>query len=175
MEHITFDLETLGNTANAPIVQIGAVKFKEDGTITDTFVRTINLDSLKGLGFIMDFNTVGWWLNQSDAAIKSVFGYNLDQVSLSKALFEFHQWIGKTADYNYWSHATFDPPILVNNYKALKKDCPIPFRLHRDIRTLTLLAGGIDVKREGIHHNALDDCIYQAKYISEGLKKIRNG
>ena len=138
--NITFDLETLGNTANAPIVQIGAVKFDDDGTITDKFKKNIDLDSLEGLGFRIDYNTLEWWFSQSHEAITSVFNTdNLNRVSLSKALYEFHQWIGKTADYRYWSHATFDPPILINNYKALKKDCPIPFRLYMDIRTLTSL------------------------------------
>ena len=45
MENITFDLETLGNSANAPIVQIGAVKFDGDGNILDKFLRTIDLSS----------------------------------------------------------------------------------------------------------------------------------
>jgi len=172
MDHITFDLETLGNTSNAPIVQIGAVKFNDEG-ITDTFLRNIDLTSLEPLGFKLDYSSINWWLNQSNEAIKSVFGDNLEKISLNRALYEFQEWIGKTADYNYWSHATFDPPILINNFKTLKKPCPIPFRLHRDIRTLSLLGGKVTIKREGIHHNALDDCIYQAKYISALLNNLK--
>src|SRR4030042_2743985 len=174
MGHITFDLETIGNSPQAPIVQIGAVKFDDDGTITDTFLRNIDLNSLEGLGFHMDYNTNGWWFNQSAEAIKSVFSDDLDRISLSNALYQFQIWIGKTADYNYWSHATFDPPILENNFRAVGKKNPIPFRLHRDIRTLSLLAGKITVDRGNlIHHNALDDCLYQANYISAGLKLIK--
>jgi len=175
MEHITFDLETLGNNSRAPIVQIGAVKFTEDGTVTDTFLRNIDLNSLTGLDFVMDYNTVSWWFNQSPEAIKSVFSEELDRISLSNALYQFQIWLGKSADYNYWSHATFDPPILSNNYKAVGKNCPIPFRLHRDIRTLSLLGGKITIDRgDLIHHNALDDCIFQAKYISKGLQQLKN-
>jgi exodeoxyribonuclease VIII len=175
MEHITFDLETLGNGTNAPIVQIGAVKFTDDGTITDTFLRNIDLESLEGLGFHIDYNTLSWWFNQSPEAIKSVFGEELDRVSLSNALYQFQIWIGKTADYYYWSHATFDPPILKNNYKAVGKNIPIPFRLHVDIRTLSLLGGKITIDRgDLIHHNALDDCIHQANYISKGLQQLKN-
>jgi hypothetical protein len=29
------------------------------------------------------------------------------------------------------------------------------------------------VEREGTHHNALDDCIYQAAYISKGIRIIK--
>jgi hypothetical protein len=49
---------------------------------------------------------------------------------------------------------------------------PIPFRAHRDIRTLTHFAGFIDVKRSGVAHDAIDDCIYQAKYITKGFKHL---
>lgn len=171
--NITFDLETLGNTANAPIVQIGAVKFKDDGTIVDKFIRTIDLDSLQKYNFKMDYNTIAWWMNQTDEAIKSVFKYGLEQVSLNKALWEFREWIGKPSEYVYWSHATFDPPILNNNFKALGKDNPIPFRLHRDIRTLSHFAN-VKVERTGIAHNALDDCLTQANYISKGIQILNN-
>ena len=171
--NITFDLETLGNGTTAPIIQIGAVKFKDDGTIVDKFIRTIDLDSLERYDFKMDYNTINWWFNQSNEAIKSVFDDTLDKVSLGKALFDFTEWIGKTADYHYWSHATFDPPILHNNFKVMGKNNPIPFRLHRDIRTLSYFAGKIVVERVGLHHNALDDCIYQAAYISQGIKQIK--
>jgi len=173
--NITFDLETLGNTANAPIVQIGAVKFTDDGEITDKFLVNIDLESLERIkdSFVIDFSTISWWFNQSDKAIKSVYGEELERMSLHKALYEFHQWIGKTADYVYWSHATFDPPILHNNYKAVGKENPIPFRLHRDIRTLSHFAYA-KVERTGIAHNALDDCLTQADYISKGLQILNN-
>ena len=170
--NITFDLETLGNTSNAPIVQIGAVKFTDDGVITDRFYRNIDLNSLQQYDFKMDYNTISWWFNQSNEAIKSVFGESLERVSLSKALYDFIEWIGKPSEYNYWSHATFDPPILNNNLLMTGRKNPIPFRLHRDIRTITHFTGKIPVERKGIAHNALDDCIFQAEYISKGIQKI---
>jgi len=170
--NITFDLETLGNTSNAPIVQIGAVKFTDEGDIIDKFHRNIDLNSLKQYDFKMDYATISWWFNQSDVAIKSVFGESLERVSLSKALYDFTEWIGKTSDYVYWSHATFDPPILNNNLLMVGRGNPIPFRLHRDIRTLTHFVGKFNVERKGIAHNALDDCIFQAEYISKGIQII---
>lgn len=94
-------------------------------------------------------------------------------IDLRLALREFHEWIGKTSEYLYWSHTTFDPPILNYNFKQVGLENPIPFRLHRDIRTLVEFSGKIDVFREGIHHNALDDAEFQAKYISQGLMRLR--
>lgn len=175
--HITFDLETLGNSPNAPIIQIGAVKFNEKGEINDKFLVNVDLSKEKGLWSDMDYPTIHWWLNQSPEAINSVFGNHLERVSLSHALYLFKEWIGKTASYTYWSHTTFDPPILESSYRKLDMENPIPFRLHRDIRTLTWFtkrkAHVPKIEREGVHHNALDDCIYQAAYITECLKLLQ--
>ena len=36
--NITFDLEALGRTNRAPIAQIGAVKFTDDGEVVEKFL-----------------------------------------------------------------------------------------------------------------------------------------
>lgn len=169
--NITFDLETLGNGSTAPITQIGAVKFTNKGEITDKFLATVNIEDLQQYNFSVDYSIIGWWLNQSNEAIKSVYGDDIIKVSLDHALYKFKVWLGAPSDYKYWSHTTFDPPILEYNYRQVKKPNPISFRLHRDIRTLTDLFGPVTVKRKGIHHNALDDAIYQSEYISALLQK----
>ena len=172
MNNITFDWETLGNTSNAPIVQMGAVKFDDEGNVDpNMYSRNIKLTSLTRYNFEMDYSTIEWWMSQDDKAIKSVF-VNDDAIDIRQALFEFIEWIGKPGDYTYWSHATFDPPILINNFKKIGLSNPIPFRAYRDIRTLTHFVGVIETPRIGTHHNALDDCIYQAAYISKGLQVI---
>jgi len=172
-QYITFDLETLGNTSNAPIVQIGAVKFDREGNIKDTFLRNIKLSCLSRYDFDIDYSTLQWWFEQDDEAIKSVFCKE-GAIDLRLALREYVEWIGVLGDYTYWSHATFDPPILKNNFNAVKLQYNIPFRVQRDIRTLTHFTGKIDCERQGIHHNALDDCLFQAEYISKGFKKLQN-
>lgn len=168
MKHITFDLETLGNKTTAPIVQIAAVKFTDTNEILDDFNRHINLKSLSRYNFEVNYETIGWWFSQSDKAIKSVF-CEKDTVDLRQALREFIVWIEKPSEYVYWSHATFDPPILDYNLKQVDLTNPIPYVAHRDIRTLTHFSGIKAIARTGIHHNALDDCIYQAAYISQGI------
>ena len=170
MQHITFDLETLGNNYNAPIIQIGAVKFEQDGSITDTFKHNIRWESLERYDFDIDYSTVRWWLSQSREAQNSV----IDQrsVDLITALTDFTKWIGKPEEYEYWTHATFDPIVLGNAYRKTGVKYPIPFRQQRDIRTLTFLVGKLEVEKEGIAHTALDDAKFQAKYISAMLNKI---
>lgn len=173
--NVTFDLETLGNTSQAPIVQIAAVLFDNQGQILSSINLKADLKTIPQ-GFVVDFDTLKWWFSQSDQAIKSVM--TLGKLSHHDMCKEFLKWVQRIReeygkDISFWSHATFDPPILDNNFKVAKVYNPIPFRSHRDIRTLTHFAGFIDVKRSGIAHDAIDDCIYQAKYITKGMKFIK--
>lgn len=164
MNNISFDLETLGNTSKAPIVQIGAVKFKNDGTIIDTFSRTINIESLKDYDLEINYSTILWWLNQEKEAINQVFGNYAIKTDLHTSLVDFKNWIGKE-DYNFWSHAAFDPPVLKSNFKAINVELPIHYRLFKDLRTLKELAKNPIIERQGTHHVALDDAIYQKELI----------
>ena len=173
--HMTFDLETLGVNANSPIVQIAAVVFSSQGTIYDEIQLTINLESLQDFDFTVDYSTISWWMNQTKKAQKSVFGVK-HKDDIEAALIRFKEWmIQATTDYpdiKIWSHKDFDPVILQNAYNKIGITTPPWYRRHVDIRTLTHLAGPISVKREGVHHNALDDCKYQAKYIAKSLKQM---
>jgi len=171
MNHITFDLETLGNGYNAPVVQIGAVKFTNEGSIIDQFEATINWQDLKKYDFDIDYSTIQWWIQQSEEARTALFTGSI--MNLKKALNEFRKWIGDVKEYHYWSHATFDAPILANVCRQVGVDVFIPFRLQCDIRTLTMLAGRVDIERLGVAHNALDDAIYQSQYISLMLQKLK--
>lgn len=170
--NIMFDLETLGNTSRAPIVQIGAAKFTDEGEILSTYEGIVDLKSLEKYDFKIDFDTLAWWFSQEDAAIKKVFCSG-STTSLRQVLYEFLNWIGSHGDYVYWSHATFDPPILVNNLKTVGLPVSIPFRAYRDIRTLVHFTGPISVEREGIEHDALSDVLHQVKYVTKGLEIIK--
>lgn len=177
--NITFDLETLGKTSNAPIIQIGAVKFDDTGKVLSKFMRKIDFNSLSKYGFDIDMSTLKWWFQQDNAAIKSLVPNpnpktkeeddSADFFDIKQALTDFGTWIGNSSDYAFWSHATFDPPIILNAISKCKVNLFIQFTAHKDIRTLTHLVGYLDVPRVGIHHNALDDCLYQAAYIGKGL------
>ena len=167
--HITFDLETLGANYNAPIVQIGAVAFKESGEILDKFSSSVDLETLDKHGFKMDYSTVNFWLQQSKEAIGSVFAIDND---IYYTLRSFCDWAFDQGSEDIWSHSTFDPVILANAYTKLELRNPFTYRQHRDIRTLEMLVPTEKPERKGTHHNALDDCIYQAEYISKMLRQL---
>lgn len=188
MEEIEFteimlDIETMGSSSNAPIISIGAVFFDPNtGALGSTFYREITLLSSAHYGEI-DAGTVIWWMKQSDEA-RSVFKGN-DKMTLKPALDEFSQWIsvamskvtveeGKTATPTIWGNgATFDNVITKNAYTATKLKAPWKHWNDRDVRTIVAMGRQIlninpkdDMVREGTFHNALDDAIFQAKYVS---------
>ncbi len=170
-QHITYDFETLGNSFDAPVIQIGAVKFNLQGEILDRFTRNINWKTLQKYNFTIDYSTVLWWLSQTREAQDSI----IDQQGaedVKKAFNQFRQWIGDLKAFEYWSHATFDAVIFANTCKKIGVDAFIPFRQQRDIRTLSFLTGRIEVERKGIAHSALDDAEFQAGYISKMLQKL---
>lgn len=164
--NISFDLETLGKTSRAPIVQIGAVKFDNSGYVLSTFSKNIIISDLDKYDLKPDYDTICWWLNQDKEAIHKVFGKNLDRITLKAALIEFKKWLGNE-NYNLWSHATFDPPVLVENIKAVGLEPFINFKSFKDLRTLKELAKTPLVIRKGTHHVALDDAMYQKDEIIE--------
>lgn len=58
---------------------------------------------------------------------------------------------------------TFDITKLRHLYASHNRYFPIPFHKERDVRTLkAILPPSLHPIREGTHHNALDDCLYQA-------------
>lgn len=170
------DLETMGNSSNAAIVSIGAVVFSPvTGALGADFETVINLNSSAYYGDI-DASTVTWWLGQSDEA-RSIFAKETPKSSLKDALLELNQWLadlGEPRDIQVWGNGSgFDNVILNNAYKAVRVRPHFQHWNDRDVRTIVEMGRsilGIDPKstftREGVHHSALDDAKFQAKYVS---------
>lgn len=172
-KQITVDLETLGRGESAFFVQIAAVEFDKDGNILDSFERNILFDEYQKYNFTMDIPTFAWWINQSREAQNSVFSNSLDRVTIKTALVEFEEWILSKGECNIWQHSTFDAPkITYAINEVLKHDQKIKYHWWKDIRTLTETTGIQKSRVTGIAHNALDDCINQAHYITKCLKQV---
>ncbi len=179
MTDIMMDLETMGNTSTAAIIQIGAVRFDPDsGEIGAEFRHNIDLQSCLDHGLTVDASTIYWWMARSDAARNSVghIGDNSRQ-QIADVLLEFRKFIttSGTEPRRVWSHATFDFVILQNAYQMTRIGMPFGYNIARDIRTLLDLAEYDPfsrIPREGVHHDALDDARYQARYTVEALREI---
>jgi DNA polymerase III epsilon subunit-like protein len=187
---VMFDLETFGTSGNAAIVQLGAVVFdRVTGEIHPIqFISNVDLNSCLAAGLEMDASTVLWWMKQGEEARKSIL--DPPGTALKSVLEDFNDWLGMVAkrlgaepksSITMWSHATFDFPILQNAFSKMGIKPAFSFKGARDLRTLTDLAG-IEYwtpeyekahPRVGlVHHNALDDCLFQVEYAVEALRKV---
>lgn len=183
---IMIDLETLGTKADAHVISIGACAFDiEMESITKVFYGTLDHADQQKMGRSIDFQTVKWWLSQSDEAKKvfdskpsvseGVFGKELSTFetrSSSSVLVEFVEWVESIEDRTVWGNgSTFD--IVIMNDLLNTFDIRVPWKYTKvnDLRTFVRFLGkGKKVEKLGVNHNALDDAISQAQYVINALK-----
>lgn len=166
MKHVMLDNETLGTTASAVILSIGAVKFDlATGKIDDDgFYASISIESNLDYGRRIQEDTLLWWLKQ-DAAAQQVF--HEAKTSLPDALTELSDWMG-TDDLTVWSNgADFDIPMLAHAYSQVQLEVPWKFWNARCFRTYKNLPGAKDIRVPalGVKHNALSDAYQQAQTV----------
>lgn len=159
-EQVMLDLETLGNGPTSVIIQIGAVKFNDTDLVGDPFSVYVDPESCVKAGLKMDASTVMWWMEQDDAARAQ---FKADKIRLRDALASFTYWFGD--DKPVWGNgATFDNVLLDSAYRAVGYKRPWGFRSDRCFRTYKSLREDIPYVREGVAHNAVDDCKSQIKH-----------
>lgn len=175
MTDFMVDIETISTKPNAAIVAIGACEFDmETGKTGRRFYTNIDWKSNQGYGRSVDLNTIKWWMKQSDAARMALL--EGETATLPSAMLKFALFYKECGNLPIWSHANFDEQILRNAFEAVDIVTPWHFRDIRDIRTLMgMLPRGTDIpgKREGTHHNALDDALFQCQYVSQAHRFLK--
>ena len=194
---VMLDIETLANSSNSAITQIGAAIFsRKTGDIIDTFKINVDAQSCVNLGMETGVATIEWWMKQSDEARKSIFAkpnkkiyYALEDFTtfIKKNWVAYHGGEIKLADpgdyaniedyfrsedIKLWCHATFDEPNMDNAYRRCGLRSPWHYRSVRDIRTLTDLAEFTPPRNTGVAHDALDDALHQIKYVVAAMQKL---
>lgn len=178
MKHVMLDIETMGNSTEAAVMSVGACYFDPaTGEIGEKFHEKCSLKSSVECGLVMDSSTVLWWMSQSDEA-RSKFYSNESEQHINEMLLKLASFIDEGSQ--VWGNgATFDNAIIKSAYKkALGFEAPWKFWNDRDVRTIVELGYQIgfnpkrDMPFEGVRHDALDDAIHQAKYVSAIWKKL---
>lgn len=171
MTDAMIDLETLGNSKNKCIVQIGACYFdRVTGDIGKEFKCNVDAGSHVFFGAEIDAKTVYWWLSQDKAAQESIL--KEPRINISIAMTDLNSFLSEAKC--IWSHSTFDFVTVMETFHQLNIEPKFSYKTARDIRTAVDL-GRVSIKdqvREGVHHDALADCKYQVKYLVEALKEI---
>ncbi len=179
MDHYSIDLETLDNKPTSAILSIGVQQFDPDtGKLGGNFYKEIDIDSAIRSGTVSG-SKLAWWAQQTDKA-RRVFGKE-NKVALATALDELATWLrGKSIAPIVWGNGSvFDITILEHAYRNGGVGLAIPWHFTniRDMRTIVDAADLAPTDwpaRNGVHHNALDDAIYQAEVISLCWQRCRS-
>ncbi|MFI7808525.1 exonuclease [Citrobacter werkmanii] len=175
--HLMVDMETMGNSPDAPIVSIGAVFFDPStGNTGAEFYRVVSLESSMSFGMKPDASTIQWWLKQSSEARSAIL---VDEaMGLREALELLADFIAENAangshTVQLWGNGcSFDNVILRRAYALTETPFSVPFWNDRDVRTMVELGKSVginprfDIPFEGDMHNALSDARHQVKYVS---------
>lgn len=189
-EHIIIDTETLGINPSSAITQIGAVKIDvEKQTILDTFIINVSWPEKDLVRYDVNYDTVLWWLSQSEAARKTLFEKNngIERLPINKAIKNLFKWIGpNTKKYIYWNHLDFDAA-------AIKQACftegvyySISYKQSQHLRTLEYaveLVTGKNLRDETKRlfekelsnitgHFALDDALRESYQVMTGIELL---
>lgn len=164
------DIETLATSPDSVILTFGAIKFNPFDTYEEfdngLYFR-VNVDEQIALGRHVDSSTVEWWGKQNQEVRDEAFGD--DRVSLEEFTTSLNKFVVGVE--RIWAQGpVFDIVILENLYRQLNKPAPWPYYVIRDSRTLLKALG--DTRTNGaMLHNALADCVNQAKAIQTAVSK----
>ena len=175
--HLMVDMETMGNSPDAPIVSIGAVFFDPStGNTGAEFYQVVSLESSMSFGMKPDASTIQWWLKQSSEARSAIL---VDEaMGLLETLELLADFIAENAangshTVQLWGNGcSFDNVILRRAYALTDAPFAVPFWNDRDVRTMVELGKSVginplfDIPFEGDMHNALSDARHQVKYVS---------
>lgn len=175
--HVSIDLETLGNTTDAAITQIGVALFSlETGKIHS---QTNILVGWRGEGHV-NASTLAWWFRQGDEARARMADSLESPITLSGALVQLRGLTDWSIIEGVWGNgSSFDVTILDSAYQRDGSTSPWSFYAARDMRTIVDMAErlrGFDkrsVERIGVHHEAADDAAHQARVISAAYATLK--
>lgn len=203
--HVMVDLEALGNMPqNGCLIAIGAQAFVMDEAVVYPqeacftvcasqpmqFFFPIDIESqVKEYGFLIEGDTLQWWLHPDRSSQLDEFVGSKYKVTLREAFEKFAWWIESLcedqAQLRLWSHGvTYDCVHLEQKWpivmkQSFNKICP--FRQMRDTRTI------FDAYEERFGnspypaiprvrwHHPLEDAYMQAVAVQVALKGLTNG
>jgi hypothetical protein len=163
--HVMVDLETYDTKPTSLVLSIGAVRFDPMNLSgpSEPFYVVLNHEQQIERGRTVSERTLDWWAKQSAEAQEVLQAPRMD---VSQGLEFFADFVNKEPDTCVWGNgADFDNVILASLYNSFGMQQPWKYsnsRCYRTLRGFALPYDYFEKEREGVHHNALDDAIYQA-------------
>lgn len=178
--HISIDLESLDKRPSGVVLSVGLAAFTVPGGLVGSYYAELNQGDQRQRGRTIDRGTIAWWNSQPPEAAKILTGLN--SIDTQTALDGASAFIGRFQGGHYavagvWGYGSdFDNAMLQDLYRDFGNPVPWSYKLNRCGRTITQLAKSTGMEKppnNGVHHNALDDAIWQAEYIR--LSHLRLG
>lgn len=182
--HMMLDLETAGNGAKTVVLSAGMVLFDPFHELTpfsDLIVETrywvFPFDEQLKIGREVTPSTLVWWMEQSADAQKAL----KESVEYTGNMYESVSEIVNYARESkaVWGNgAAFDNTIMRSLSQGLgtKEEWPwVKDACYRTIANLARAKAGTSwypKENRGIHHNALDDAIWQATALRNAFKVL---
>lgn len=170
---VMLDIESLGTRPDCVILTLGAVKF--DPYTPDRFGESlylrINVDEQTALGRNVQDDTLEWWSRQSTDVFEEAFGED-GRVGLEEMYQKLNKFL--VAVDSIWAQGpAFDIVILENIYRQLGWPTPWQYWQIRDSRTLFGVHGDPRERNKAGLHNALEDCISQARGVQSVYDRLQ--
>jgi len=184
---VSLDIETLSTHKDAVILSIGACTVSLDGSSERTFSVNLDVQSQIDAGRHVSADTLKWWMaKEGQAQLDAFIG---EDVPPAVAIEMLRGWL-KSEGYPpvYTKGPAFDGAIIESLAESFGVEPPIPYRKHRDLRTLEDVLATLcefDEPRErrlcalkdrAYHnitvHNALADAIAQGEFVRFWLNEF---
>jgi hypothetical protein len=171
------DLETLGTSSQPALLQMALVMFDpNENELNASFNMHIDPQSCINVGANVQWDTIKWWLGQSEEARGRVIKAT-DRTPIGGVMLQAYEFLKTNKVNRIWSHgATFDIPIVSAYARRLQMQDPWKFWSARDTRTLFDLYGSDPSKTavvEGPSHDALVDAKKQAIGVQIAWKAVK--
>lgn len=187
-QHIVLDIETMGITISAPILEIAAVRIVNCGIHGEPCHVFIDPVSCEKAGMRAELPTVMWWLQQSDEARQALTDSAQTRLPLEQALQKFTDWLTEpietdryeASDLQIWARGPeFDLAMLADAFRRCGMSVPWPYRAAQSLRTLDIIKEGLQLygfsrPAPKIKHSALGDAMADAEYLRRFLQYIKN-
>lgn len=160
MKHVMIDIETLGISTDALVLQIGACQF--DPTTQQVGAKMkLNLYGMEQAHRKIDFATAKWWMEQDRVIAHEVFNKPDTTLAVAKQMLKDFTY---NADRIWANPPSFDLAIL----HSLFEDHLWSYRKERCFRTMREEHdhnGKLKPPANLAKHDALADAVWQASYL----------
>ena len=171
--HLMIDIETLGICATSVVLSVGAVIFNDEYNIIAKKLYILDKKEQLAKGRTYNQGTIDFWNNQPVEAKRQ---FKTDHVySIEEFKSDFSNFVKKYDIVFVWSTApNLDISCIQTLFEIDKyggSSIPWDYNKIRDVRTVRDYLREYP-KREGIYHDAIDDCIYQIECLKLSIRDM---